>query len=73
MKLALPVALCGADLTVAEDVAGLPAPFIPGAGVVDELLPALGLLVLAMELLNIQGGYGADIGPGEGGKIGAGR
>ena len=62
-----------ADLTVAEDVAALIAPAVPGVAIAEELLPALGLLIPALSLLNVQGGFGQNIGPSEGGKIGAGR
>ena len=59
-----------ADLTAAEDVAALLAPFFPAVGMAAELLPALGLLVSALPLLNIQGGVGANIGPGNGDPLG---
>ena len=62
-----------ADLTVAEDVVALIAPFVPGVAIAEELLPALGLLIPALSLLNVQGGVGQNIGPDEGHKIGAGR
>ena len=62
-----------ADLTVAEDVVALIAPFVPGVAIAEELLPALGLLIPALSLIKVQGGVGQNIGPDEGHKIGAGR
>ena len=62
-----------ADMTAAEDVAALLAPFFPAVGAVEELLPAMPLLIQALEMIKLQGGTGADLGPSEGGKIGAGR
>lgn len=59
-----------ADLTVAEDVVGLISPFVPGLAIVEELLPALTLLVPALSLMHIQGGVGANIGPGNGDPLG---
>ena len=59
-----------ADLTVAEDVAALIAPAVPGVAIAEELLPALGLLIPALSLMHIQGGVGANIGPGNGDPLG---
>ena len=59
-----------ADLTVAEDVVALIAPFVPGVSIAEELLPALGLLVPALSLIHLQGGVNANFGPGNGDPLG---